>query len=399
MCKKVISINSFSFGSTGKIMLGIEHVATSCGYEAQSFVSTNGHATCFDCNVNSIHSKLGYRISEILNKLTGFEGCFAIFATLKAIKKIDKFRPDVIHLHNLHHGYINLPILFKYLKKKKLPIIWTLHDCWSFTGHCPHFIHENCDKWKTGCHDCPKYKEYPKSITDNSKLMWKLKKRWFTGVSNLTLITPSIWLNKLVEQSFLNEYPRFVVNNGIDLSIFKPTRSKIREKYNVGNKKIILGVASTWSTKKGIDVFQKLANNLPEDVQIILVGTDDNIDKILPANIISVHRTENQTELAAFYTEATLFVNPTREDTYPTVNMEALACGTPVLTFKTGGSPEIIDETCGLVVECDDINSLEREILNACNTSRFKSEDCLKRAQAFNQQDRFKDYVKLYSQI
>ena len=257
---------------------------------------------------------------------TGFNGCCSYFATRKLIKIIKNFNPDIIHLHNLHNAYINIPLLLKYIKVNNIPTVWTLHDCWSFTGHCPHFMYEKCVKWKSGCYNCPRYKEYPKSFLDNSKTMFKLKKKWFLDIPNLTIVTPSIWLKNMVKESYLKDYNCQVINNGINIEVFKPIESNFRKDYNIrDNVKMLLGVSIGWNTRKGLDVFIELAKQLDSSYQIVLVGTNENIDKQLPSNIISIHRTNNQTELAKIYTAADLFINPTREDTYPTVNMEAIA--------------------------------------------------------------------------
>ena len=228
-----------------------------------------------------------------------------------------------------------------------------------------------------------------------------LKKKWFSGVDNMTIVTPSEWLKDLVKQSFLNDYPVKVINNGIDLSVFKPTESDFRSRYGIPeSKRIVLGVAFGWGKRKGLDVFVDLAKRLDgENYQIVLVGTDPAVDKHLPDNVISIHRTHDQTELAELYTAADIFVNPTREENYPTVNMEAIACGTPVLTFRTGGSPEIVDESCGSVVECDDIDALEREVIRICTTNAYSKEDCLAHAKSFDKNERFKEYIELYESI
>ena len=302
----------------------------------------------------------------------------------------------MIHLHNLHGWYINFPLLFKYIKKNNIRVIWTLHDCWTFTGHCPHFDMIGCEKWKTGCYQCPQIGEYPASYADISKWMYKHKKQWFTGVEDMTLVTPSEWLANLTRQSFLKDYPVKVINNGIDLSIFKPTESDFRKKYDLEDKFILLGVAFGWGKRKGLDVFIELSKRLDERYQIVLVGTDENVDKQLPKNIISIYRTQNQTELAEIYTAADLFVNPTREENFPTVNIESLACGTPIVTFRTGGSPEIIDESCGVVVEKDDIDGMQKEIERIYEKRPFGQEDCVKRAQNFDMNDKFAEYVELY---
>ncbi|MBE6548885.1 MAG: glycosyltransferase [Ruminococcaceae bacterium] len=400
--KKIVHINSVNFGSTGKIMLQIHDVCKERNYS--SYVSypksrDNLNKKCDDAII--IGNRYLRNLHIWLAKFTGFNGYFSCVSTLLFLKKIKKISPDIIHLHNLHNCYINLPLLFKYVKKKNVAVVWTLHDCWAFTGQCPHFTLAKCDKWKTGCHDCQSYREYPESYVDRTKVMWKLKKKWFTGVKDITIVTPSQWLADLVKESFLKECTVKVINNGIDLSIFQPTESDFRKKYGIPqNKKILLGVAFGWGIRKGLDVFIELANRLDNnEYQIVLVGTDDGVDQQIPKNIISIHRTQNQTELAEIYTAADLFVNPTREDTYPTVNMESIACGTPVLTFRTGGSPECIDEFSGSVVECDDIDSLLCEIKRICEQIPYSREFCVDRAKAFDMNERFNEYIALYEAL
>lgn len=382
-------------------MLGIVDIAKADGHEVL--------VCCPDARDNRRNTVkdqffIGDRFSRNLHlkcaELTGLNGYFSRLATKKFLKSVDEYKPDIINLNNLHNCYINLPMLFNYIKRYEIPVVWILHDCWSFTGHCPHFDMVACGKWRTGCHDCPQYREYPKSLVDNSKTMYKLKKKWFTGVNNMTLVTPSQWMADLVKESFLAEYTVKVINNGIDLSVFKPTHNNFREKYDLQNKKIILGVAFIWDKRKGLDVFVELANRLnPEKYQIVLVGTNDIVDRQLPDSIISIHRIHNQSELAEIYTAADIFVNPTREENYPTVNMEAIACGTPVLTFRTGGSPEILDDTCGYVVEKDDIDELENEVIRICKTKPYSVKSCIERAKHFDKNARFQEYIDLYKEL
>lgn len=395
---KTVLINSCNFGSTGNIMLEIAETAENGGYTA---------AVCYpQSRDNSRKQKekdfiIGTRFSRNIHLqlagITGLNGCFSYFSTLKLLKKLDKLKPDIIHLHNLHNCYINLPMLFKYIKKHNIKTVWTLHDCWSFTGHCPHFDMIGCDKWKTGCYSCPQYKEYPKSLFDNSKYMYRLKKKWFTGIKDMTIVTPSEWLAGLVKESYLKDYPVKVINNGIDLNVFKPTESDFREKYALENKYIVLGVAFGWGRRKGLDVFVELARRLDkEKYKVVLVGTDDNVDKLLPENIISIHRTQNQTELAKIYSAADVFANPTREENYPTVNMESVACGTPVVTFNTGGSPEMLDETCGAAVAKDDNDAMYNEIIRICEKKPYSLEACIKKAKGFDKNEKFGEYIRLY---
>lgn len=400
---RIAELNMLHVGSTGKIMLSIAEVAREFGNVVLSFspkfyqrgkknvfpyiLQHDYFGTCFE---NMLHLRLA--------QVTGYHGCFSIFGMHALLRKLKAFKPDIIHLHNLHNWTINFSMLTRYIKKNNIKVIWTLHDCWTFTGQCPHYTMIGCEKWKTHCFACPQCNEYPKTFVDRSSRMYDLKQQWFTGL-DAVLVTPSQWLADQVKQSFLKDYPVQVINNGIDLDIFKPMESNFRQKYQCEDKKIVLGVSMGWSDKKGFDVFVELASRLPDDYQIVLVGGNEQTDNKLPANVLSIHRTQNQHELAEIYSVADVFVNPTREETFPTVNIESLACGTSVITFRTGGSPEIIDETCGSVIECDDIDALEREIIRVCKDKPYSQEACIKRACQFDQKEKFKEYVKLYEDM
>ena len=395
----VIAINSVDYGSTGKIMLQVASKGRMQGLPCYSFSKKWRHSKTSCQN----HSYFGFFFENafhyVVGKIVGNSVFYSFVGTLMLLSKIKKSNPGLIHLHNLHGSYINLPLLFSFIKRYNIPVVWTLHDCWSFTGRCPHFVMTRCDRWMTGCHDCPyPKKSYPQSYIDTSLIMWKLKKRWFTGIENCTLVTPSQWLADLVKQSYLKDYPVRVINNGIDLSVFKPTESDFRNRYGLVGKKIVLGVAFGWGMRKGLDVFIELSKRLPEDYQIVLVGTDNNVDKQLPANIISIHRTQNQAELAEIYTAADVFANPTREEVLGLVNVESLACGTPVVTFKTGGSPECINETCGSVVPCDDVDAVEIEIRRICEEKPYSKDACITHSKNFDMNARFQEYVDLYKE-
>ncbi len=399
MGKKLFEINAVPYGSTGHIVNGIITIAQKNGYETCVYNKWTREAKASNKVGLVVGSHLGRLIHRVMSKLTGFNGCFSVIDTYRLIKKIKSFNPDIIHLHIMHNWYINLPMLFNYLKKHpEIKVVWTLHDCWALTGQCAHFTMAKCDKWKTGCHHCPQIHDYPAAYIDQTKLMWKLKKKWFTGIDNMIIVTPSQWLADLVKESFLAEYSVKVINNGIDLSVFKPTASDFREKHGIGNKHIVLGVAFGWGKRKGLDAFVELAKRLdPEKYQIVLVGTDDEVDKQLPNNIISIHRTQNQLELAALYSMADIFVNPTREEVLGMVNVEALACGLPVVTYKTGGSPESIDEMSGSIIEYENIDMLEQEIIRVCKDVPYSKESCIKRAQNFERDAKFTEYVELFN--
>lgn len=400
---RIVQINGGAKGSTGKIMMGIAEVARAQGHEVMcaSPITTTNRDAGEDCGYYRIGTFNSRRVNVALARITGFNGCFAWLETYKLLKKIDEFKPDIIHLHNLHDSYINLSMLFSYIKKHNVPTVWTLHDCWAFTGQCPHFTIVKCDKWKAGCHNCPQYKEYPASLYDNTKKMWQLKKKWFTGVKNMTIVTPSEWLAGLARESYLKQYPIEVINNGIDLNVFKPTHSNFREQYGIpGDKYIVLGVSFAWGYRKGLDCFVEMAEKLGEQYQIVLVGTDDEIDKNLPHNIISIHRTQNQKELAEIYSAAEVFVMPTREENYPTVNMEAIACGTPVVTFDTGGSPEMLDDKTGIVVDANDIEATKKAIKDICEKKRCNDEEYIVAySKNFDMKKRFAEYIELYANV
>lgn len=400
---RIVQINGGAKGSTGKIMMGIAEVARAQGHEVMcaSPITTTNRDAGENCGYYRIGTFNSRRVNVALARITGFNGCFAWLETYKLLKKIDEFKPDIIHLHNLHDSYINLSMLFSYIKKHNVPTVWTLHDCWAFTGQCPHFTIVKCDKWKAGCHNCPQYKEYPASLYDNTKKMWQLKKKWFTGVKNMTIVTPSEWLAGLARESYLKQYPIEVINNGIDLNVFKPTHSNFREQYGIpGDKYIVLGVSFAWGYRKGLDCFVEMAEKLDEQYQIVLVGTDDEIDKNLPHNIISIHRTQNQKELAEIYSVAEVFVMPTREENYPTVNMEAIACGTPVVTFDTGGSPEMLDDKTGIVVDANDIEATKKAIKDICEKKRCNDEEYIVAySKNFDMKKRFAEYIELYANV
>ena len=407
----IVSLNTTHLGSTGKIMLQISALAREEGHHATSF-STRGFASLSLRPLRIIpnpkppalpgHRVYGSLLSSLVHDtlgiVTGYNGCFSMIATCRLIGEIRRLQPDLIHLHNLHGNNVNLFLLFSYLKRAQIPVVWTLHDCWSFTGRCPYFDMLRCDKWKDGCGGCPCPKhDYPAAYRDRTARMWQLKKRWFTGVKDMTLVTPSHWLAGLVKQSFLSEYTVRVMHNGIDLSVFHPAESDFRRRHGIPDSTyIVLGVAFDWGRRKGLDVFTALAERLGRSYQIVLVGTDGEVDRLLPQSILSIHRTQDQRELAEIYTAADVFVNPTREDNFPTVNLEALACGTPVITFNTGGSPEALDESCGSVVACDDTDALEREIIRVCRERPYSREACRTRAEAFDQRSRLRQYIALY---
>lgn len=319
-------------------------------------------------------------------------------ATISFVESIKKINPGIIHLHNIHGYYLNYPILFDCLKELDIPIIWTLHDCWPFTGHCAYFTAAECDKWKTGCYECPNKKEYPASyFLDNSNRNYQLKKKVFTSNKNIHFVPVSSWLSELLDDSFFSDYPKTIIHNGVDLDIFKPIKS-ISSK---SSQFIVLGVASVWDKRKGLDDFIKLRQILDSHYSIIVVGVSKKQMKSIPDGIVGIERTENIQQLAELYSKADVFLNPTYEDNFPTTNIEALACGTPVITYNTGGSPEAVTTETGFVVEQGNIQGL----VDCINIVKDKGKDhyaaaCRERAvKHFNKDDRYQEYIDLYKSL
>ncbi|MEZ4358521.1 MAG: glycosyltransferase [Eubacteriales bacterium] len=393
---KVLQINSTcGYGSTGKIAVDLYKTLLDKGHDC---VIAYGRYSAPDVKTIKIGGKLNNYIHVFETRLFDNHGLSSRMATEKLIRQISDYGPDIINLHNVHGYYINYKILFKYLKKIDKPVVWTLHDCWAFTGHCAHFDYVNCDKWEEICHDCPQSKEYPKSLlADRSRKNFEIKKELFTSLKKVTLVTPSNWLAGLVKRSFLNVYPIKVINNGIDLNTFKPTSSDFRVKYDLQDKKVVLGVANVWSERKGFDYLIKLSKMLDETFKIIIVGLTPKQKDELPENIIGITRTNSVDELVKIYSAADIFVNPTLEDNFPTTNIEALACGTPVVTFDSGGSAEMIDESCGYKVERGDLEGLGRAINNI--DKKDLSAACTEMAAHFNKNDRYVEYLELYKEV
>lgn len=323
------------------------------------------------------------------------------FATKRLILQIERIRPSIIILHHIHGYYLNMNVLFRYLSNSNIPKIWIFHDCWSFTGHCAHFENINCEKWLDQCFDCPQKKEYPKSIfLDRSRRNYLIKKQLFSNIPNMHIVSVSNWMKDQVLKSFLKEYPVSVINNGVNTEIFKPIDySGLFIKYpKMKNKKIILGVASTWDRKKGFNDFFYISNKINSSYVIVLVGLNKKQMKTLHHNMIGVERTENIEELTSFYSAAEVFVNPTYEDTFPTTNIEALACGTPVITYNTGGSVESISEDVGRIVEKGDIDNLIEKIISI-DKQKYTNNCRIKALEKYDKNIQFQQYVDLLTKL
>lgn len=394
---KVLIINSVcGVGSTGRIVTDLFHTLRMEGHDCKIAYGVGTARNVSPDDTIKINNKFGYYVHNAFSRITDKAGFYSTLETRMLINQIKEYDPDLIHLHNLHGYYINIKILFEFLAVANKPVLWTMHDCWPITGHCAYFDFANCFKWRQGCSNCPEKDQYPKSyFLDRSEKNYALKKQLFTSVKNMMLITPSEWLADIMRQSFLGKYRVKTIPNGIDLNVFKPTKSSFKNKNGLAGKKIVLGIANAWNARKGLNDFLRLSNMLDENYIIVLVGLTKKQFANLPSNILGIERTNNTQELAEIYSAADVFVNTTYEDNFPTVNIEALACGTPVITYKSGGSPEAVDSTCGLVIDTGEINKL-------CDAIRMLPQydltNILQRAFKFERTAKYNEYIECYQE-
>ena len=395
----IVYINTVNnTGSTGRITYDLSHIAEENGLA--SYIAYGRGVVPSNSNEYRIGNRLDFFHHVGFHFMTGRNGFFSRSVTERFLHWLDDIKPDLIHLHNIHGFYIHVGMLFDYIRQHNIPVVWTLHDCWPFTGHCAYFDYAQCSRWQSGCHDCSIYRSaYPYSIfRDNSRENYALKKEAFSNVKNLTIVSPSNWLSDMVKSSFLSTYPVKVIPNGINLQTFRPLDTEIK----TAHAKNILGAANVWTERKGLSAFLKLADMLDDSYHITLVGLNRkqqaHISRQYPHKITAIQRTQNLNELVELYNNAFVFVNPTLEDNFPTTNLESLACGTPVITYRTGGSPESLDSSCGIVVEKDDISSLCRAITSLPESGITRTA-CRQRALDYDKNKCFMEYISLYHDI
>lgn len=394
---RILLINTFiGVSSTGNLTFEIYKNNLKNGDECIIAYGREDRRNCE--NKYQISNRLDYSAHAFLTRITDLNGFGSVFTTKKFVKFIDKFAPDVIHLHNIHGYYVNLKILFEYISEKKIPLVWTFHDCWPFTGHCPYYSNINCEKWKKGCYKCPKKRQHPASyVLDNSSYNYKIKNKLFHLPEAMVITPVSEWLTEQVKDSFLKDVEIETVYNGVDLDVFKPRNSDFRQRYGLENKIILLGVAINWVPTKGLADLIKLADRLSNEYQVVVVGLDDDQRNTLPSNILGFGRTENAIQLAEIYSAADIFINPSREETFGMVTAESLACGTPAIVYNATASPELVDSKTGIVVECGDINAIISSIEELMNHP-LKSEDCVARAEKLfdkkKNQDKYREIYK-----
>lgn len=400
---KVLQINSVcGLGSTGRIATDIDSKLKDNSIE--SYIAYGRDTSINNDHILRIGSKLDYYVHGGLTRLFDTHALLgSSTATKRFIEQVKMIDPDVIHLHNIHGYYLNIKILFEYLEKSEKNTIWTLHDCWSFTGHCTYFSYAQCDKWMNGCNTCSQKRSYPSSaFIDNSRKNYRIKKELFTSLENMTIVTPSQWLADLVTHSYLAKYPVRVIHNGIDINVFKPVASEaVREKLGLGDRFIILGIASTWDQRKGLNHFIELSKMINDDCIIVLVGLDEKQIAKLPPNIVGINRTSNINKLAQIYSAADVFVNLSVEETFGLVTAEALACGTPAIVFDSTPGVEIVADGCGYIAEIGNIRAVKKFIDQVKKKGKeIYSEQCVERVNLmFEKTKQYEEYLILYRRL
>ena len=390
----LLQINvTVNWGSTGKIAEAIGRAAMKKGWK--SYIVYGRMQNPSESRLIKVGSKVDNYIHFAYNQLLDMEGRSSNSATRVLVRQIAEIKPNVVQLHNIHDHFLNYRILFEYLNQTDIQVVWTFHDCWAFTGHCYHFVQQNCMKWQKMCCECVQRNRF----VDRSRENFLLKKHFFVGCKNLTIVPCSEWMGDFVKKSFLKDKRIQVIHNGVDIEVFRPY-SLNSQSLSLNRPFRIIVISNVWLPYKGeLDIY-KLREILPQDeFKITMVGLSANQIKNLPIGIRGIQRTQNVHDLVQLYSESDVLINPTYADTFPTVNLEALACGTPVITYRTGGSPEAVDEKTGIVVEQGNIEALVGAICQIKKTP-LSSEDCCRRAEEFFDKNKcFDEYIELYEEL
>lgn len=395
---RVLIINEVcGTGSTGRICSDLAFELNKQGHEVKIAYGRHGYVP-ENCKKYAIRigTIVDVLFHVLLARLFDKAGFGSMRATRCFIQWVKEYNPDVIHLHNLHGYYINVEQLFHYLKESNKKILWTLHDCWAFTGHSAACDAIECRKWIEGCENCPQKNIYPKSWVDCSRKNWKRKKALFSGVKNMEIITPSEWLLEEVKKSFLGNYNTSVIHNGIDTDIFKKTNNNYRKKLNLNDHDVvILAVATVWNDFKGYKDYIKLSLLLDKQFKIVLVGGMTRAqEKQLPDRIIHIKKTYDIYEMVQLYNIADLYLNLTYCDTYPTVDLEAIACRVPLVTYRVGGSAEIAERFGGVSVARGNVQKIV-QLLNKKSPFQGYTGDLSE----LEKKHSIKKYIKKYMEV
>ena len=393
--RKVVQLNSSLRGSPGTLMRSISNYLDKNQISNEMLITFGESDAKNTCKYGT---DFGVKWNALKSRISGRYGFCSDSFTSALISHLEKDIPDLIQIHTIHGHDLNISRFFKYVKEREIPVVYTMHDCWAFTGYCPYYDSVNCEKWKTECSDCPLYRQYS-WISDRSRQNFRDKKDALLSLRNFQIVTPSKWLKEQISDSFLKEVPCTVIPNGIDTDLFRPLQTNLKEKMGIENKKMILGVAISISEGKGKYDFIELSKKLPDDYQIVLVGVDES-DHSFPDSIICKPRTTSKQELAEYYSAADVFLNPTHFDNFPTVNLESLACGTPIVTYKAGGADEAIDENTGKSVPLHDLDALSAAVMEVAEKKPEYTESCRNKAENEYGEERFAGrYLQLYRRM
>ena len=393
---KVVQINAiYGAKSTGVIMKDIHEMLLKDGQDSYVVAPLFAEETKNSYKIGNI---LDYKIHALLTRITGKQAYYSCCSTRKLIKYLDEIQPDIIHFHNLHGNYINLNMLMKYIHRKNISLVITMHDCWFFTGKCFHYVEEGCQKWQNGCFECPrKRKDVPNWFLDHSKKVYSDKKKYIQQIEDVTIVGPSQWICDEANKTFMKEKNICCIYNGVDKGVFKEGTQNYKKENRLENKFIILGMANKWLHPKNKTLVQTIIDNLKEDDLIILLGVEAKDVPFETSKIKTIPYIEDRRKLADIYDSADVFVNLTLADTFPTVNMEAICCGTPVVTHDVGGCIETIEEETGVLVSIGDTPG----VLDAIDKIREVSYDkCASIGnEKFSKEANYQKYIQLYYQI
>lgn len=398
---KLLIINvTLNWGSTGRISEQVGVLARNEGWEVMIAHGAR-YQNPSEFDHYQVSTPLEERVHWLISQLCDGQGRGSWLATRRFLKKIESFKPDVVHMHVIHGYYMNYGLLMNYFKEKNIPVVWTLHDCWAFTGHCAYFTAANCEKWKTQCEQCPIPHDFPNTYLDKSKANYNRKKKVYGDMQNLVLAPVSQWLGDLVKESFLGKHDIQVVYNGIDVDVFKPSVSNFKEKLGIEGKYLLLGVAQGFDERKGLKDFFKLSEMLPDDYQVVLLGAMEDEIAIAPKSVIALPKTESLQELVEAYSAADVLLSLSYEETFGLTPVEAMACGTPAIVYNNTAQPEHITPETGFVVENGDLDTLVARIKILCETGKATySSACRERAVNVYDKDKcYRKYIDLFTSL
>lgn len=400
---RVMQINAFyGYGSTGRIVEDIQKISEENGIEAYVAYSYTAYDESKLSNCYKMGNYVSKKLHALLSRINGRQGYFSVCSTKKLLKHMDKIKPDIVHLHNLHANFVNLNMLLDYLEKNNISTVVTLHDCWLYTGGCYHYTLDGCYKWQDKCGNCPKKRTDLKShFIDKTEKNLQDRKRYFGKIKDLSIVGVSSWISEEAKKSVLNDKKHLVIYNGVDTEFFKDTPSDFKKEHGIEDKFVILGLGSKWLDPVNKEAFDYIVKNLPSDCAFVLFGCTKEQIEALPQGVVGLGYIKNKDTVRKLYSMADVFVNSTREDTYPTVNMESQACGTPVVTYENTGTGETVDNMCSFLVETEDYKALFEKVMEIKkNGKKAYSDKCREFAEkSFDKEINYQKYMELYKEI